>query len=479
MRGMLKKAALWCGSLCLTGGLHAQADDPVVMKINGKDVLRSEFEYNFNKNGGENAMDRKTVDEYADLFVNYKLKVEAALDARCDTLPSFRKEFRDCRDRQILPYFVSPAAEEKELRHRYDRMKTSIGPDGLVRPAHIVISVAQKATAEEQEKAKERMDSIYAALRQGADFAALAMQCSSDKASAARGGDLGGWVAQGQTMKEFEDAAFSLRKGEMSEPFRTPMGYHVVLMKDRKQLEPYEELKPQLRRFLEDRGMKERVAAAAIDSLVGESGGLLTEEDVIRRKTEELCAKDRSLKYLIQEYHDGLLLYEICSREVWDKAANDTAGPEAYFKANKSKYKWDGSRYRGVVFHCKDKGLVRDVRKLLKSVDEALWIDSLRAAFNRDSAEQVRAEKGLFKKGDNAFVDCLAFKGKNAPEPLESYPYAAVYGKKLKRPERWTDVRGEVVSDYQVTCEERFVRKLRETYKVEIYKEVLNTVNKH
>lgn len=474
----IRKFALWCCTLCLTGVSYAQGSDPVVMRINGKDVCRSEFEYNFNKNNGENVVDKKTVDEYVDLFVNYKLKVEAAMDARYDTLSSFKNEFRTYRDQQIRPYFVSASVEEKELKRYYDGMKASIGPDGLVYPAHIMVMVSQKATPEEQEKARERIDSIYSALRQGADFAALAKQCSADKGSAGRGGELG-WFAKGQTLKEFEDVAFSLNKGEMSQPFLSPVGYHVVLLKDRKQLEPYEELKPQLQRLLEARGLKDRVASIVIDSLVKESAGELTKEDVIEQKTRELCAGDESLKYLIQEYHDGLLLYEISTREVWDKAAKDTVGLETYFKSHRSRYKWDEPRYRGVVYHCKDKGLVEDVRKLLKSVDEAQWIDTLRASFNQDSVKQIRVEKNLFKKGDNAFVDYLVFKEKKEPEASRSYPYTAVYGKKLKKPKDWTDVRGEVVSDYQAACEAEFVRRLRETYKVEIYKEALNTVNKH
>ena len=66
---------------------------------------------------------------------------------------------------------MSVSAEEKELKRYYDGMKASIGPDGLIHPAHIMILVAQKATPEEQAKAKERIDSIYTALQQGADFA--------------------------------------------------------------------------------------------------------------------------------------------------------------------------------------------------------------------------------------------------------------------------------------------------------------------
>ena len=462
----------------MAGGMAAQDGDPVVMKINGKDVHRSEFEYNFNKNNGDNVVDKKTVDEYAELFVNYKLKVEAALDAQYDTLSSFKKEFKSYRDQQIRPYFVTPGAEEREIRAYYDRMKKAVGADGLVYPAHIMVLVPQKANEDVRAKAKVRIDSIYTALQGGADFSTLAKQCSEDRGTAARGGDVG-WVMKGQTLKEFEEKAFALQKGETSQPFMSPMGYHIIYMKDRKQLESYEELRPQLAKFLERRGMKEHIASMAIDSLVKASGGGLSVEDVLDRKTAELCAKDDALKYLIQEYHDGLLLYEISQREVWDKAAKDTVGLEQYFKEHKSDYKWDAPRYKGVVCHSKDKALQKQVRKLLKSLDDDLWIDSLRATFNQDSVKQIRVEKSLFKKGDNVYVDHLVFKVKEKPKPMKSYPYTAVYGKKLKRPKEWTDVRGEVVSDYQAACEDEFVRDLRATYKVEIYKDALNTVNKH
>ena len=67
--------------------------DPILMTIQGQQVPRSEFEYSFNKNNAEGVIDKKSVDEYVDLFINYKLKVLAAKDARLDTLTSFKREF--------------------------------------------------------------------------------------------------------------------------------------------------------------------------------------------------------------------------------------------------------------------------------------------------------------------------------------------------------------------------------------------------
>ena len=79
------------------------------MTINGNPVLRSEFEYSYNKNNSEGVIDKKTIDEYVDLFINYKLKVAAALDAKLDTATSFKQEFAMYRDQQVRPTLVTDA----------------------------------------------------------------------------------------------------------------------------------------------------------------------------------------------------------------------------------------------------------------------------------------------------------------------------------------------------------------------------------
>src|SRR5574344_2976989 len=89
-------------AMLLNGSMvFAQSVDPVIMTVNGKPLLRSEFEYSYNKNNTDGVIDRKSVDEYVDLFVNYKLKVAAALEARMDTLYAFKKEFAQYRDQQV------------------------------------------------------------------------------------------------------------------------------------------------------------------------------------------------------------------------------------------------------------------------------------------------------------------------------------------------------------------------------------------
>ena len=466
-------------ALLLAAGAATAQDDPTVMTINGQPVARSEFEYSYNKNNAEGVIDKKTVEQYVDLFVNYKLKVAAALEARLDTLTSFKQEFAQYRDQQIRPSFVTDTDIEAEARKVYDNTKLAIGPRGLVRPAHIFLYLGQQATPEQQQQAKERIDSIYGALKAGADFADLARRLSQDRGSAANGGLLP-WIGPNQTLKEFEDKAYALKDGEMSEPFLSPAGYHIILMKGHKQLEPYDSLRSNILGFLEQRNVRERIARMRIDTIVAHSHGTLTRDEVLARRADSLMALDPDLKNLIREYHDGLLLYEISNRTVWDKAAKDSAGLEAFFKKNKKKYAWSEPRYKGMAYHVKDEADVEAVKDCVKDLPFTEWAEALRTTFNSDSVLRIRVEKGIFKRGDNALIDREVFKKDTVVAPTKDYPIDAVYGKLLKKgPEEYTDVIGLVTADYQDMLEKEWVAGLRRKYAVEVNKEVLATVNNH
>lgn len=473
------KIGAMIAALLMAAGAATAQDDPTVMTINGQPVARSEFEYSYNKNNAEGVIDKKTVDEYVDLFINYKLKVAAALDARLDTMASFKTEFAQYRDQQIRPTFVGDADIEAEARRVYDNTKRAIGPRGLVRPAHIFLYVGQKATDAERQKVKERIDSIYAALKGGADFAETAKSLSQDPGSAANGGLLP-WIGPSQTLKEFEDRAYALKDGEMSEPFLSPAGYHIILMKGHKQLEPYDSLRGNIMKFIEQRNIREHLALARIDTIVARSAGTLTREQVIERRADSLMAADPALKNLIREYHDGLLLYEISNRMVWNKAATDTFGLEAFFKKNKKKYAWSQPRYKGMAYHVKDKADVEAVKDCVRKLPFGEWAEALRTTFNNDSVLRIRVEKGVFKEGDNALIDREVFKKDVKVAPTKDFPIDAVYGKLLKKgPEEYTDVRGLVTADYQDLLEKNWVDELRKKYKVEVNKDVLKTVNNH
>ena len=454
-------------------------DDPVVMSINGQPVLRSEFEYSYNKNNSEGVIDKKTVKEYVDLFVNYKLKVAAALDAKLDTLSSFKNEFAQYRDLQIRPSFVTNEDVERKSVEIYMDTKKSIGPQGLIRPAHILLRLNQKAGADEQMAAKARIDSIYGVLKAGGDFAKLAEAYSQDPMSARNGGLLP-WLGPKQTFPAFEKEAYALKVGEMSEPFESPAGYHIILMKERKQLEPYDSLRPSILQFIEKRNIRDQIASANIDSMVARSHGSLTKEQVMDARTDSMVAADPDLRNLVREYHDGLLLYEISNRTVWDKASKDEEGLKAFFKKNKKRYAWTEPRFKGIAYHVKTQEDVKAVQECVKKLDFDQWNDALRRTFNPDTLIRIRAEKGLFKMGDNALVDRNVFKKDTVVAETKGYPIDATYGKVLKKgPEDYTDVRGAVTADYQDALEKEWVADLRRKYNVVVNEEVLSTVNNH
>ena len=453
--------------------------DPIIMTINGLPVSRSEFEYSYNKNNTEGVIDKKSVDEYVDLFINYKLKVQAALDAHLDTLSSFKKEFLSYRNQQVRPTFITDADVEAEGHRLYREAQQQVEANGgMWNCAHILIGINQNAGKEAQEAAKQLADSIYSVLKGGADFAQLARKYSTDINSAMNGGELQ-HLQRGQTVPEFEKALFALKPGEVSAPVLSPFGYHIIKMGGRGSFPTYDTLRPDIMQYIEMRGLREQIIDQKLDSLAKSEGKTITPNQLLDKKLASLEEEDASMKNLIREYHDGLLMIEMSNREVWDKAAKDEKALEAYFRKHKKQYKWTEPRFKGIAYHVKTKEDVDAVKACVKNVPFNQWAEKLRDKFNADNTIRIRVEKGLFKKGDNALVDRDVFGEKTTVKPVAGYPIDAVFGKKIKAPEGMEDVREIVVSNYQEELEKAWIEALRKKYKVVVDKKVLSTVNKH
>lgn len=452
----------------------AQSSEPVVMTIAGKDVPLSEFAYSYDKNNGEGVIDRKNVAEYAELFINYKLKTLAALDAQLDTMSSFKKEYRQYRDQQLRPTFATDEDIEKQARETYDKTAKMLDGRGYIHPAHILIMVKQSDPKAEQDKAKTRIDSIYAALQAGADFGALARKLSQDPGSARQDGLLP-WIGPGQTFREFEEQCYALQPGQMSKPFLSPVGYHIALMKERRQLEPYDSAHANIIRFLEARNVREHIAKTKIDEIAKLRG--IDTDAVMDAYADSICRADKDMRYLIQEYYDGLLSYEIANRNVWEKGAKDEAGLAKYFKKNKKKYAFDEPRFKGIAYHVKEQSDVKAVQDCVAGLSFDKWAEALRTTFNADSVLRIRVEKGLFRKGDNTLIDREQFHQDSIEvKPTKDYPIDATYGHIITKPEELDDVRGLVTADYQDVLEKAWVKELRKRYKVSVNKSVLATV---
>jgi peptidyl-prolyl cis-trans isomerase SurA len=466
-------ALLALGIIGCAASVSAQ-DDPIIMTVAGKPVPRSEFVYSFQKNNGEDVIDRKTVDEYVELFANYKRKVQAALDAHLDTLTSYNKEFRQYRDQQILPTLINEADVEAEARRLYDEENNRIGVNGLYDVSNILMHVKQNDSEEVLKRKQMRADSLYNVLVAGADFETIAKQYSEDPGTASNGGRIG-QVARGQLLEKFEAAMIALKPGEFSKPVQTEVGFHIIKLNERKSLAPYDSLRNTIMAYIEKRNIRKALAQNRLKNIAQQRN--TTEEAVMDMRSDSISAIDQNMKYLIKEYHDGLLLYEISNREVWEKAAKDEKGLEAFWKKNKKKYTWEEPRFKGIAYYTRNAEDIEAVKNCVMGHDFSEWAPLLRNTFNNDSVLRIRVEKGIFKKGTNGIVDREIFGNSEAKvKEKKDFPYTATYGKVLNAPEEMGDVKALVVADYQEIMEKSWIEELKKRYPITVNKEVLATV---
>ena len=642
--------------LLSSAGVFAQANNPVIMTINGKDFKKSEFEYFYNKYNNEDVIDKRSLKEYVDLFKNLKLKVAEAEIQGMDTTSSFLAELSGYRATEAKPYLDNLEIDEELVKKEYNRMKEmveishilipfpgvkknnlkifssdtletynkavqvrnrllkgesfekiaeqlsdddgspkperpgylgwftgmSLNPSfeeivfntpvgkigqltrsnygyhiikihgrkesqGQINAAHILISCPEDADTVQIDDARKKITEIYDELMAGADFSELAKEYSKDPGSASKGGDLG-WFGYGTMVREFQDAAFGLKEvGEISKPFKTQFGYHIVKLLNKRELEPFEEkckeienklktggyfislYQPGIENMKKEFGFKKENASYQLllskantiyptDSLFYESfenqeiplftigntkysvnqfinflkknnrspytmsTDLLDDRlqwfeynSLNEFKDKSLESKYPDFKNLIQEYRDGILMFEISNKEVWGKASEDIEGLTAYFEKNKQNYAWDEPYYKGYVVLAKDAKTKKKMQKEISGKNPETAVQYLYDNYKVGAVSYVKVEKGLFKKGDNAFVDEAAFKSGVAVRPAEFQDFFLM-GKILKVPESYMDIRGLVVTDYQNYLEEVWIKALNEKYKVTAYPEVFKTM---
>lgn len=646
MKTLLKAIPLFL----FAGSVFAQQADPVLMTINNKPVLKSEFEYIYNKNNSNNSLDKKTLEEYVDLFVNFKLKVEEAKTQGLDTTKSFINELSGYRNQLTKPYLTDAQVDEDVLRQAYDRLKEDL------EVSHILIRVAQNAApadtlaalqkanalikrlktedfasvakeaSEDQSAvenggrigwitgfrtvypfetmayntpvgtiskpvrssfgyhiikvhnrrksvgeilvahimrfttqgndsansvAKASIDSIYQQVISGEDFGKLAAARSEDRGSAAKNGELP-WFGTGRMVPEFENAAFELKNiGDISKPIQSAYGWHIIKLLDRKDLPGFDakkaEIEKQVKRDeraqlgqksfinklkkdyqlqineasknefitkLEGKTLTDSIFQASVKMLNKEmisfanikftqakfadylrlniqtektdAGDIINDKlnafvdaELLAFENTQLEKKYDDFRLLMQEYHDGILLFEVSNNEVWEKASKDTKGLAEYFEKNKAEYTWEKPHFKGRVILCKDKQTLKKAKALVKKLASDSIDKKLRAELN-DSVQYVKIEKGIYVQGDNKYIDQEGFGLKTTIEPDKNYPFYFVVGKNLKNiPEDYTDVRGLVTADYQEYLEKQWIASLRQKFTVNVNQEVLKTVRKN
>lgn len=614
----------------------AAAVDPaaVLITVDGKDVTVGEFDYLLNKNKSQQ-VNLQSIDDYLDMFINFRLKVADAERAGLQNEPGFVEEFTHYRDELAAPYMTSKEtmdslvnlayshigtdvtashimlpntpegkAKAEELRRAilnggttfedaaarfsidrgtaqrkgllgvvapgqfpwtfeeaaystpagqlsdvinsgagYHIIRTeSIRPsEGQVHAAHILRLTMNKSD-EEKAAQKALIDSIYAKVMAGADFAALARQYSED-GSAARGGDLG-WFGRGMMVQPFDSISFALTDGAISEPFATQFGYHFIKRFGHRTAPELSELRAAIEGAInrdargqipvrvkmdqyrvrygasvDEKGMKriadlaagkpdsvfmadiaasttavascgnKSITAADVAGVMSESGvagfdafRTMTER-TLDRLVETIAREDLENLYpdyrnLVHEYRDGILLYNIANQKVWTRASSDTLGLENYFRQNAAKYAWNEPKFKGFVIVATNDSVLNEALSFAETVKGLAPADFTRE-MRAHLGRNAKVERVIAAKGENAIVDNLAFDGPRPDQTSRRWPcFAAFGGKIITNPEEAADVQAAVVADYQALLESEWLSDLHKKYKVKVNKKLLKKYKK-
>ena len=199
--------------------------------VYGEDtVYNDEFMRVFNKNKRVDAKPTQAeIEEYLQLYIKFKLKVAEAYALKMDTVPSFINELNGYRKQLAQPYLTDKEVNEKLIREAYERSKQE------VRAAHILVACPPSASPEDTLAAYKRILNYRNRIVEGGqEFEEIAFQLSNDPSAKNNKGDLGYFTAF-QMIYPFENMAFNTAVGEVSMPFRTRFGYHIVKVNDRRE----------------------------------------------------------------------------------------------------------------------------------------------------------------------------------------------------------------------------------------------------
>lgn len=222
----MKKLVLVLFGLMSYVVLDAQKD-PVILKVNGEKVLKSEFLQIYLKNNPNPKYDAASLDEYMELFQKFKLKVIEAEAKGYDTIPKLKREFDGYKRQLAIPYLIDSAQNDVLVKEAYEHIQNE------VRCSHILVKLEAGALPADTLVAYNRIMALKARIDKGEDFGSVArMKNGSDDPSAINnGGDLGYFTAF-QMVYPFEETAFKTPIGKVSNPIRTKFGYHIIKTTD-------------------------------------------------------------------------------------------------------------------------------------------------------------------------------------------------------------------------------------------------------
>ncbi|MBX2964743.1 MAG: peptidylprolyl isomerase [Cyclobacteriaceae bacterium] len=606
----------------------------ILFSVNNRTVPVDEFVYLYNKNHQHQPENysRAKIDEYLNLFVNFKLKVEEARTRGYDNTETFLKEFNSYKEELRRPYLPEGKMLDSLVRMTYNRLKEE------VKASHILINAAPDALPEDTLKAFNRVIEIKERILKGEDFGTLAASLSEDPSARTNRGSLGYFTAMqmvypfesaaysgkpgdvvgpvrtrfgyhllkiedrkpargevevshimirtgadrdenksrdlifeiydqvkgglsweelcsqysddgnsknnGGRLRpfgvgamaaapEFDAVAFSLQTpGEISDPFKTAFGWHIVRLERKIPLPTFEELSASLKgrvqrdervqvsrkallerlkkemAFKENAEVKAKVFARADTSLTKgkwtltewpgnetifnlKSGAVSAKrfveyvnrqqqtsqnspqqyaeqvyttfvESVINQAYEEqLVRSNPDYEFLLREYYEGILLFDIMEREVWNKASEDSVGQRTYYEDNAGKY-MAGERIAADLFSTSSPEPLEQIRQAIAASDTAAIDEIIKS-------RKARHETGLFQANDRPVLAKIArTEGLHTAENNGMYYLVRILKHVPPGPMTFEEARASVIADYQAYLEKKWIDELKKKYTVKI-----------
>ena len=400
---------------------------------------------------------------------------------------------------------------------------------GEIKVAHIMKMFPQGISDAEKTKLKTEIDSIYTNLENSADFAEMARQFSTDKNSSGQGGEMP-WFSEGRMIPEFAGPAFAIKNaGDFTKPVETKFGYHIIKKLDHRPVASFEDSRTDIENRIKkdpERSISSKLAfinklkteynfsknVLNIEKLKDENIGdeiknnhlnLFTidgknfnieafntflqkekiqtgtylnnfdkwvEYEITNLEDSKLEEKYPDFRYLMQEYHDGILLFNISEDKIWNFASQDTAGLEKFYEKNKGNYLWE-DRFKGSIVICKDTVIREEAEKFYAAGMTSIEIiDQL----NKDG-EMVVINESAWEKGSHPIVDYFVWNG-SEPEHFNN-KVTFIRGDKIPpEPKNLDEARGLYISDYQNNLEKNWLNKLRKKYRIKVNKKLLQLV---
>lgn len=423
---------------------------------------------------------------------------------------------------------------------------------GEVSVAHIMISKPATPDAELHAKAQQTINDIYKKLQQGESFESLAKQFSDDKSTASKGGVLQRFGSGQLTAQEFEDVAFGLKeKGELSQPFQTQFGWHIVKLIEKFPLQSLEELKEDIENRIkrDDRSLlitnslakklkakysiktdakllarikktvtneiyeqqwtvpankdfqapivtvenkrkfsgmdfleyvntqqKTNLKTRPVQNLTNELFDKWLDEQIITFHNDNLENEFPEFKFVMQEYRDGLLLFDLMEKEIWNKAKNDTIGLEKFRLENIANYQWK-KRFDVDLFSSTDEKVIKKAQAYLKKGKSITYI---KEQLNVKDKINIIVKSGLFEHDFDVLPDFAISQTGITPIIAKGDYYFVANVKEIRpvEPKLLNETKGKLVSDYQQYLEQNWVDELRKEFKIEIDKAVFEKTKK-